>query len=378
MHAREAPGRTPELSFFDAHLDLAYLAEVGRDLHATTDDCRGRYIPASVTLPAMGEAGVTHCLGTIFTEAIFDYSSPDAETGPFAYPAGDALAAWKAGQRQLKLYQAWRAAGVIRLLPRRGQWGGECGGQTAHEAGELGADTGATSPLTLGVLIECADPIETPGQMQEWADAGVVAVGLAWWHQGRYASGNGVEPGSAGDGLTPEGFELVKEIDRLGVVHDLSHLSQRSSEQLLEATGATVIASHSNSRALMPGLDEQAAQRHLSDETIREICRRGGVIGLNLFSKFLDPEASGAKRASIDDAVRHIEHVCEIAGSRAHAALGSDADGGFAADRLPEGIDRLTDLHKITDTLSARGWSDDEVRGFAFNNWARFWGVPRV
>ncbi|MFT5423929.1 MAG: membrane dipeptidase [Phycisphaerales bacterium] len=370
MQAREAAGHPSEFPFFDAHLDLAYLAEVGRDLHATTDDCRGRYIPASVTLPAMADAGVTHCLGTIFTEAIFDYTAPDAETGAFAYPAGDALAAWKAGQRQLKLYQAWRDAGVIRLLPKRGD--------SAHETVGSGEATGSTPPLTLGILIECADPIEKPEQMEEWAQAGVVAVGMAWWHQGRYASGNGVTPGSKGDGLTPEGFELIKEIDRLGVVHDLSHLSQRSSDQLLEATGATVIASHSNSRAMMPGLEEQAAQRHLNDETIREICARGGVIGLNLFSSFLHPGASGTKRASIDDAVRHIEHVCEIAGSRAHTALGSDADGGFAANRLPEGLDRLTDLRKITDALSARGWSDDEVRGFAFNNWARFWGMPTV
>jgi len=371
MHAREAQGRTPEFQFFDAHLDLAYLAEVGRDMHATTDDCRGRYIPASVTLPAMGEAGVTHCLGTIFTEAIFDYTAPDAETGAFAYPAGDALAAWKAGQRQLKLYQAWQGAGVIELLPRRGQGGGG----RAPEREESGTEAGDRPPLTLGILIECADPIESPEQMSEWADAGVVAVGMAWWHQGRYASGNGVTPGSAGDGITPEGFELIEEIDRLGVVHDLSHLSQRSSDQLLEATSATVIASHSNSRAMIPGLDEQAAQRHLSDETIKEIGARGGVIGLNLFSKFLNPAVTDTTRASIDDAVRHIEHVCEITGSRAHTALGSDADGGFAADRLPEGIDRLTDLRKITDALSARGWSDDEVRGFAFNNWARFWGV---
>lgn len=364
MQPREAKADPSQHPFFDAHLDLAYLAEVGRDMHATTDDCRGRYIPASVTLPAMARAGMTHCLGTIFTEAIFDYSKPDAETGAFAYPAGDALAAWKAGQRQLKLYQAWRDAGVIELLPRRGQAAPKREGERA--------------PLTLGILVECADPIETPQQMQEWADAGVVAVGMAWWHQGRYASGNGVEPGTKGDGITPEGFELVKEIDRLGVVHDLSHLSQRSSDHLLEATDAVVIASHSNSRAMMPGLENQAAQRHLNDETIREICTRGGVIGLNLFSAFLNPGASGTKRASINDAVRHIEHVCGIAGSRAHAALGSDADGGFAADRLPEGVDQLTDLHKLTDALAASGWSDDEVRGFAFNNWANFWGVPTI
>lgn len=75
--------------FFDAHLDLAYLAEVGRDMHAPLDDCRGRLLPASITLPSLRDGGVRACLGTIFTEAI----APDGttDTPEASYPEGDAL-----------------------------------------------------------------------------------------------------------------------------------------------------------------------------------------------------------------------------------------------------------------------------------------------
>ena len=143
----------PAARWFDAHLDLAYLAETGRDLHAEPEDARGRHQPVCVTLPALARAGVGTCLGTIFTEPV-DPDDPDRETGAFAYADGDALGAWKAGMRQLRLYQAWRDAGIVQLMPRRGQ---------------RAPDTGA--PLRLGVLMEGADPIETPEQVDEWARA---------------------------------------------------------------------------------------------------------------------------------------------------------------------------------------------------------------
>jgi membrane dipeptidase len=150
-------------------------------------------------------------------------------------------------------------------------------------------------------------------------------------------------------------------------VHDASHLNDRSLDELFGATDRMVVATHSNSREVMG----DGRERHLTDGAIREIARRGGVIGLNLCSSFLHPSCWGGGRASIDDAVRHVEHVCEVAGDRAHVGLGSDMDGGFAADRLPEGIDAPADLARIAEALRGRGWSDGEIAGFARGNWAR-------
>ncbi|MEQ8850520.1 MAG: membrane dipeptidase [Phycisphaerales bacterium] len=341
--------------WFDAHLDLAYLAERGRDMHAPLNDCRGPLQPAAVTLPALRDANVRACLGTIFTEATKQGGPNDGPVGPYAYDLGNADAANRAGQRQLKLYQAWAAGDAITRMPRRG----------SHDAA-------TTDTIQLGILMECADPILAPDDLTEWASAGVVAIGMAWWHESRYAGGNG----SDNAGLTDLGRALIPVMDEHNVTHDLSHLSQRATDQLLERTDAPVIASHSNCRALLPGDNH----RHLADDTIREIARRGGVIGINLVRNFLDPTLAASKDpipgdATIDQVCDHIEHACEVAGDRRHVGLGSDMDGGITADDLPNGIDTPSDLHKITDALAARGWSSDDLDAFAFGNWARFWNI---
>lgn len=348
------------MTFFDAHLDLAYLTELGRDMHAGLDECRGKLLPAAITLPSLREGGVLGCLGTIFTEAVAEGKETDAPEA--AYPVGDALAAWRAGMRQLKLYHAWRDGGAIELMGRRG---------TQVERGT------SPAPLRLGILMECADPIETPDQLGEWVDGGVIAVGMAWWRGSRYAAGNGAPKGDA-TGLSALGRELAERMDDLGVVHDLSHLSQRATGDLLSHTDAAAIASHSNCRALLDGEANPDWQRHLSDETIAEIGRRGGLVGLNLVRNFIktgldrnDP----ADRPTIEETIAHVEHVCGVMGHRRGVGLGTDMDGGIKATDLPRGIDTPSDLVKLCEALRSRGWSDDEVHGFAWGNWARFWGI---
>lgn len=343
------------MHWFDAHLDLAYLAENGRDMHAEINDCRGRFQPAAVTLPSLKEGGVTKCLGTVFTEAV-DPADAQSETGAFTYPFEDADAAYRAGMRQILLYRAWRDAGLVSRMPLRGQ--------TAESS---------QAPLQLGVLVECADPITHPDELEQWVELGVVAIGMAWWHQSRYAGGNGTDHKSPGNGLTQLGRELVGRMDALGVAHDLSHLSQRSVDDLLEMTDAVVMASHSNCRALMGDPDSLANQRHLSDEVIIEIARRGGVIGLNLLGDFVTPDHSKMNRAPIADCLRHIMHICELTGSTKHIGLGSDMDGGFGADDLPAGINSPSDLRLIAEALHGAGWSDDDVANFAYANWERYW-----
>lgn len=340
--------------WFDAHLDLAFLAETGRDMHVDPAECRGRYQPAAVTLPSLAGGGVTRVLATVFTESIADPSSPGAETGAFAYPAGDADKAYVSGMRQLKLYHAWHDAGLIGLPTR------------VMSSTSRGREP-SESPLTAGVLVENADPITSPDDLDLWVAGGVVAIGLTWFHRGRYASGNGVPSDDADAGLTDLGRALVARMDGLSVVHDASHLNDRSLSDLFEATERRVIASHSNCRALLDGEN----QRHLTDDAIREIVRRDGVIGLNLVSAFLDQACWESGRATIDDAVGHVEHVCEISGGRAHVGMGSDMDGGITADKLPTGIDRPRDLDKIACALRDRGWSDDDIAGFTHGNWAR-------
>ncbi|MEC9372423.1 MAG: membrane dipeptidase, partial [Planctomycetota bacterium] len=99
-----------------------------------------------------------------------------------------------------------------------------------------------------------------------------------------------------------------------------------------------------------------------------------GMIGVNLVSNFLDHTLTKeeGRPAKIADVTRHIEHICELAGNRTTIGLGSDMDGGFSAEWLPEGIRRPANLSKITDALAARGWSEEELEDFRWRNWARF------
>lgn len=329
---------TAQPYWFDAHLDLACLALLGRDMHGPLASCGGPWQPAAVTLPSLREGQVRRVLATIFTEA----GGSDAGV---SYAWGNGDEAHAAGVAQLGVYDAWQ---------QQHAW------TRASGAGDL----------RFQLLMECADPIREPGELAWWVKQGVVAIGLAWARGSRYAGGN-----STGGPLTASGRELVREMDRLGVVHDASHLSDEALAGLLEATGTRVIASHSNCRALIDGPGDAPRQRHLTDDAIREIARRDGVIGLNLFSLFLVPGGVDGVRASIAQTLAHVEHICNLTGSTKHVGLGSDMDGGLRGDQLPQGINQPADLRLLVDGLRDRGWSDDAVLGFMHGNWERVFGV---
>lgn len=314
---------------------------------APLDPRAGPHPPAAVTLPSLRDGGITACLGTVFTEAFYPAKPPDYMQ--VAYPVGDVEAAHAAGVRQLERYSQWEYAGEI---------------------GHLKSGPRGRSPL-IGILVECADPIRTPEELTWWAERGVIAVGMSWVHGSRYSGGNGESAQETG--ITSMGRDFVRAMDHLKLVHDISHLSQRATDDLFSLTDRPVIASHSNCRALIDGKNE----RHLTDDTIREVGRRGGVIGLNLCSPFLRPGLDREKneRASIDDCVRHVEHIAGIHGHARGVGLGSDMDGGFGVLGLPGGIESPRDLSRLADALLARGWSGEAVDAFAWGNWARFFGL---
>ena len=332
-------------AWFDAHLDLAYLAVNGRDMDRGLSDCGGPHPPAAVTLPAMAAGGVRACLGTVFTEA-----DGQDESG---YPAGDVAAAHEAGRRQIDVYARWVSQG--KFAPWKGP------GTRGRAA-------------RLGILVECADPIRSPDELPWWVERGVVAIGLAWARGSRYAAGNAAPSCDSPHGLTELGRALVREMDKAGVVHDVSHLSDRALDDLFAATDRPVIASHSNCRLLLDGVN----QRHLTDAAIREIGKRGGVIGLNLVRSFIRTGLNRADpndRPSIDDALRHVEHICSIMGHRRGVGMGSDLDGGISGHDLPAGINSPSDFEKFAEGLLRRGWSEEGVNAFAWGNWARFFGL---
>lgn len=329
------------MRWFDAHLDLAYLADNGRDMTRPIADCGGPDLPAAITFPSLAAGNVKACLGTIFTES-------DGKDS-VGYPAGDSEAAHAAGVRQLEWYDRWRSSGLIAPL------------RNAH----------GQASIRVGILMECADPIRNPAELSWWVARGVIAIGLAWARGSRYASGNSAPSCDSNEGLTQLGRDLVKQMDQLGIVHDASHLSDRALSDLFSATSQRVMASHSNCRALL----DESNQRHLTDAAIKSIDSRGGVIGLNLFAKFIRKGIKDDQRPAIAEAINHVDHICQLVGHQRAVGLGSDLDGGFSAQRLPEGINNPSGFDLLAEELLRRGWSEEGVHAFAWGNWARFWSL---
>ena len=319
-------------AWLDAHLDLAYLAGAGRDFSKSIAELK---IDGAVTWPDLQAARIQTLFATIFTER----DGPPHD--PAAYPADDADAAEDAGRRQLNWYEAEEAAGRVTIVRDT-------------------ADLDSEIVPRLVLLMECADPIKTPEDATWWVDHGVRVIGLSWARGSRYAGGN-ARPG----GLSPAGESLVDALEALGVGHDVSHLSPAAFDDLLARTSGPVCATHSNAAAIT-GPDD----RHLRDDQIEAIAARGGVIGLNLFGRFLRGDGMPA---TIDDCLDHIEHVAALAG-RDRVGLGSDADGGFGATSLPEGLQDLRQLDLLTLGLASRGWTSVETRGFQFDNWNSWLG----
>lgn len=223
-------------------------------------------------------------------------------------------------------------------------------------------------PRQIGLLLlmEGADALRHPDELVYWFEQGVRIVGPAWAAT-RYSGGTG-EPGP----LTRDGFALLEVMSDLGLVLDISHLSEQAAEQSLEVFGGTVIASHANPRALVP--DSQKPDRHLADQTMRGLFDRQGVMGVVLANHFLvNRRRKNEPRVGVtlEEVANHIDYICQLAGSADHAAIGSDIDGGFGLQNVPLGIDTIADLRKIGLVLADRGYGSPDVAAILGGNWLR-------
>lgn len=212
----------------------------------------------------------------------------------------------------------------------------------------------------LVVLMEGADPIIEPAQFEEWYERGVRIVGTAW-RSTRYSGGTG-EPG----GLTPEGRELLEMMADYNAMLDLSHMAEQAFYESLDMYAGPLIASHSNPRRFCN------SDRHLSDEMIRRLAERDGVIGVVLYNRFLDQMwKKGDKPLSLSVVLDAIDHICQVVGDAQHVGIGSDFDGGFGADSTPDAFDTVGDLMEIAAGLRQRGYSETHIEQVMSDNMLR-------
>lgn len=212
------------------------------------------------------------------------------------------------------------------------------------------------------ILMENADPIIEPRQFEEWYERGVRIVGPAWSGT-RYAGGTG-QPGP----LTKLGYELLNVMSDFNAILDLSHLAEEACLQALDSYDGIIIASHSNPRSF------RNTDRHLTDTMIRKLAERDGVMGIVLYNRFLsDTWQNGDPKANLPLSVviNAIDTVCQLTGNAKHVGIGSDFDGGFGKESIPNGLDTVGDLLKIGDGLLERGYSQDDVERILSGNMLR-------
>ena len=206
------------------------------------------------------------------------------------------------------------------------------------------------------LLMESADPIEEPSQLGAWVDRGVRIIGPAW-SRTRYSGGTGA-PG----GLTDLGRQLLRAMARKKVILDLSHMADEAVADAFAMWRGPVMASHSNARALAAG------DRQGTDETVAEVARRGGVVGVSFYKGHL--RARGERStAGIEDVVKHIVHHARAAGSPEHVGLGTDLDGGFDARHAP--FDSLLKFRELRARLRLH-FNQTQVDGIMAGNWLSF------
>lgn len=353
----------------DGHLDLSWNAlQWNRDLTQSTYTIRGRErdnpgkgrAQNTVALPEMRQGRIAVCFATLLARATGhkrDHLDFDSQAQAYGIAKG-----------QLAYYRALEAEGVIRLI-------GDSKNLRRHidewERWESdSADTNATPPLGFVISMESADAIREPAQLEAWHDAGLRLLGPAHYGPGRYAGGTGCELG-----LSELGAPLLREMKRLSLLLDLSHLTDSAFWQSVKLYDGPVLASHNNCRALVPH------QRQFSDEQLKLIIERDGVIGAAFDIWMLQPgftRGGSNKSVFIDTVIDHIDHVCQLAGNSRHAAIGSDLDGGFGREQSPADLDTIADLQQMPGKLSARGYSGDDIKNILHGNWLRLlygaWG----
>ncbi len=217
----------------------------------------------------------------------------------------------------------------------------------------------------LVMLMEGADSIRTEEDLERFIDRGVRIFGVVWGGN-RFCGGHRA-PGPFSD----EGRQLLKILAKNNAALDVSHMSDQSIVEALETYAGVILASHANARAL---LGDTPSQRNFTDDSIKRLADRGGVMGIVPSNPFLSAGwHKGTDRSSVtlDSVTAQIDHVCQVTGSDKHVALGTDYDGGIGWPDVPMEIDSIADLQKLESNLASRGYNPLQIANIFYQNWQR-------
>ena len=348
---------------FDVHLDLSLNAmEWNRDLRMSVAQLREMEAGkkeikgqgcGTVAFPDMRRGHMGLCVAT----QIAGCMKPRGPVACWESPPQ----AWAMTQAQRIWYEVMEECGELKQIRNLAQL-------DEHLQKWADPEAAAARGEAIGYVLslEGADSMVDLSYLERAWNDGLRAIGPAHYGEGRYAMGH-----DRVGGLKPGGRDLVKEMDRLGMILDVTHLSDDSFWEAVDLFEGTIWASHSNCRSVVPD------PRQFNDDQIKVLIERGAVLGA-VFDTWMmvpgwvrgqtTPEAVGVK---IEHVVEHIDHICQLAGNAKHCGIGSDLDGGFGKEQSPLDLDTIADLQTLAELLRGRGYSEADVEGIMSGNFLR-------
>ncbi|MBB5647862.1 dipeptidase [Pedobacter cryoconitis] len=346
----------------DAHLDLSMNAlEWNRDLRLPIAAINEREkgltdkpdrAKAVVSLPELRKGKI----GLVVATQIARYVAPGNNLPGWHSPEQ----AWAQTQGQLAWYKAMEEAGEMVQINNL---------QTLEKHVQLWENDQPDEQKPIGYILslEGADSIVTIQHLERAHANGLRAVGPAHYGPGRYAQGT-----DATGFMGPKGHELLKEMERLNIILDATHLCDDSFWEALDHFNGHICASHNNCRALVNH------NRQYSDGQIKALITRGAVIGLALDAWMMVPNwvrgqsTPRSMNCNLEVMVNHLDHICQIAGNTLHVGIGSDLDGAFGTEQCPYDVENIADLQKIPALLTKRGYTTEDIKNLMQGNWLRF------
>ncbi len=354
----------------DAHLDLATNAiTLNRDLTKPVHSIRKKEKElnwkdkqdrgnGTVALPELRKGNVGLVVATIISR----YSAAGNPLATLSLPGWHSPEqAYAYGQAQLSWYRVMERKGEmvqitnwLQLENHLAMWANE-------------SISNEKKPIGYILSLEGADSIIDLSYLEDYYANGLRAIGPAHYGPGRYAAGTH----SDGTGLTPIGKDLLKEMDRLKIILDATHLTDKGFFEAMDIFKGTVWASHQNCRSVVAG------ERQFSDDQLKLIIERGGVIGGALDTWMLYPDYKMGQDnpkdlgINLEKLVDHFDHICQLAGNCLHIGFGTDLDGLFGTEQTPYDMDTISDIARFEEILTRRGYSTQDINNIFSGNWLR-------
>jgi membrane dipeptidase len=306
----------------------------------------------TVALPELRQGNI----GLVVATQIARYVAPDNFLPGWHSPQQ----AWAQTQAQLAWYKAMEAAGEMVMIKNKTDL-------EDHLALWLNGTPNDHKPIGYILSLEGADSLVTVQHLETAYEYGLRAVGPAHYGPGRYANGT-----DATGGLQAAGKELLKEMARLNMILDATHLCDDAFWDAMRVFNGPVWASHNNCRALVDH------NRQFSDDMIRVLIERGAVIGGALDAWMMVPgwvrqqSTPEEMHCNLEKMLDHLDHICQLAGNTLHVGIGTDLDGAFGKEQSPYDLETITDLQKIPVLLSKRGYAQADIENIMHGNWLRF------